>query len=257
MLIAGIVCLVLAAAAGGYAWWQDRKHDQLTAVEASSCGDMRQLADAVSVSAGAGGFRQRCELNGTAQPAYVGTVQAPQTKKECVWYRNKVTHEYWDYEWVERNGKRERDRTRKTETISDETSDIPFALDDGTGQAVIHPEEAKIDGPHEVFDQFESDRTRPGLLDMFVDQWRDETIGYRREEWILPVGTKLFVQGEMTDEDGHLRLRKPEKGPFVVSTSSEEEMLAEAASARKWSTIGAGALAAIGVVLVIAGLVAG
>ena len=81
MLIAGIVCLVLAAAAAGYAWWQDRKHDELSAVEASTCGDMRQLADAVSVSAGAGGFRQRCELNGTAQPAYVGTVQAPQTKK--------------------------------------------------------------------------------------------------------------------------------------------------------------------------------
>jgi hypothetical protein len=256
MLIAGIVLLVLAAAAGGYAWWQDRKHDELTAVEASSCADMRQLADAVSVDAGGVAFRQRCELNGTAQPAYVGTVQAPQTKKECVWYRNKVTHEYWDYEWVERNGKRERDRTRRTETVSDDTSDIPFALDDGTGQAVIHPEEADIHGPHEVFDEFESDRSRPGLLDMFADQWRDETIGYRREEWILPVGTKLFVQGEMTDEDGHLRLRKPESGTFRVSTSSEEELLASAASGRKWATIGAGALAVVGLVLVVVGLLA-
>lgn len=257
MLIAGIVCLVLAAAAGGYAWWQDRKHDELSAVEASTCGDMRQLADAVSVSAGAGGFRQRCELNGTAQPAYVGTVQAPQTKKECVWYRNKVTHEYWDWHTVERNGHRERERRKRTDVISDETSDIPFALDDGTGQAVIHPEDADVHGPVKSADEFESDRSRPGLLESLGSTWKDETIGYQREEWILPVGQKLFVQGEVIDEDGHLRLRKPEKGTFRVSTSSEEELLAEAATGRKWATAGAGALAVIGLVLVVLGLVAG
>ena len=136
MLIAGLVLLLLAAAAGGFAWWQDRKHKELSAVEASSCGDMRQLADAASVSAGAGGFRQRCELNGTAQPAYVGTVEAPQTKKECVWYRTKVTHEYWDYYTVERNGRSERERRRASEVISEQASDIPFALYDGSGQAV-------------------------------------------------------------------------------------------------------------------------
>ena len=256
MLIAGLVLLLLAAAAGGFAWWQDRKHKELSAVDASSCGDMRQLADAASVSAGAGGFRQRCELNGTAQPAYVGTVEAPQTKKECVWYRTKVTHEYWDYYTVERNGRSERERRRASEVISEQASDIPFALDDGSGQAVIHPEDADIHEPHEVFDEFESDRSRPGLLDLIGSQWRDETIGYRREEWILPVGTQLFVQGEMTDEDGHLRLRKPEKGTFRVSTSSEEELIASAASGRKWAAAGAGALALIGLILLVAGALA-
>ena len=256
MLIAGLICLALAAAAGGYAWWQDRKHKELSAVEASTCGDMRQMADAVSVSAGGGAFRQRCELNGSAQPAYVGTVQAPQTKKECVWYRTKVTHEYWDYEWVERNGRRERDRRRRTEVISDDASDVPFALDDGTGQAVIHPEDADIHEPHQVFDEFESDRSRPGLLEMFADSWRDETIGYRREEWILPVGTRLFVQGELTDEDGHLRLRKPEKGSFRVSTASEAELIAGHETHRRWATIGAGALGVLGLVLVVVGALA-
>ena len=148
---------------------------------------MRELADAVSVSAGAGAFRQRCELNGTAQPAYVGTVQAPQTKRECVWYRTKVTHEYWDYDWVERNGRRERERNRRSDVISDTASDIPFALDDGTGQAVVHPEQADIHEPHEVFDEFEQDRSNPGLLDFLGSSFAgsDETIGYRREEWIL------------------------------------------------------------------------
>lgn len=258
MLIAGIVCLVLAAAAGGYAWWQHRRHGELAAVEVSTCGDMRQLADAVSVSGGAGGFRQRCELTGTAQPAYVGTVEAPQTKRESVWYRTKVTHEYWDYEWEERNGRRVRERRRRSDVIKDETSDIPFALDDGTGQAVIHPEQADIHAPHEVLDELEEDRSNPSLLEQLGQSFRgnDETIGYRREEWILPVGTPLFVQGEVTDEDGHLRLRKPENGTFRVSTRSEAELLQEAEKGRKWGIVGAGALAVIGLALVVAGLVA-
>ena len=257
MLIAGIVLLVLAAAAGGYAWWQDRKHKELSAVDASTCGDLRQLADAVSVSAGAGGFRQRCELNGTAQAAYVGTVQAPQSQQDVVWYRQKVTHEYWDWYTVERNGRQERERRKRSDVISDQSSDIPFALADGTGQVIIHPEDADIHKPTKSADEFESDRSRPGLLEGLIgNTWRDETIGYQREEWILPVGQQLFVQGEIIDEDGHLRLRKPEKGAFRVSTASEEELLASAASGRKWATVGAGVLAAIGVVLVIAGLVA-
>ena len=51
-------------------------------------------------------------------------------------------------------------------------------------------------------------------------------------------------------------LRKPDKGPFQVSTRSEQELVKEAHFGRKWGTVGAGALAAIGLGLVIAGLVA-
>ena len=69
MLIAGVVCVVLAAAAGGYAWWMHRRHEQLAAVETSTCGHMRQLADAAGVSGGPGAFRQRCELAGGAHAA--------------------------------------------------------------------------------------------------------------------------------------------------------------------------------------------
>jgi E3 ubiquitin ligase len=255
MLIAGIVCLALAAAAGGYAWWQHRKHQELTTVEGTTCGELRQLADAVSVSEGAGMFRQRCELSGTAQPAYVGTVNAPQTGRECVWYRTKVTHEYWDYEWEERNGRRVRERHRRSDTIKDETSDIPFALDDGTGKAIIHPEQADVHAPHEVLDELEEDRSNPGLLGLLGQSFlgNDETIGYRREEWIVPVGTTLFVQGEVTDEDRELRLRKPEKGTFRISTRSEAELMKESEAGRKWGVVAAGGLAVVGLVLVVLG----
>ncbi len=260
MLIAGIVCLVLAAAAGGYAWWQHRRHEELAAVETTTCGQMRQLADAVSVSAGGGVFRQRCELSGSAKPAYVGTVNAPQTGREALWFRSKVTHEYYDYEYDHDDDYgRKRRRVKKSRVLSDQKSDIPFAVDDGTGQAVVHPEDADIDSPVQVLDQMDPNIEQTGdLWDSIKGKLSgvDETIGYKREEWIIPVDSKLFVQGEVTDEDGHLRLRKPEKGTFRVSTRSEEELMASAAGWRKWLTVGAGALGAIGLVLFVVGLVA-
>jgi hypothetical protein len=260
MLIAGIVCLVLAAVAAGFAWWKHRAHKELLSVEGSTCGDLRQLADAVSVEAGGGLFRQRCELSGTLQPSHVGTVQAPQTGREGVWYRTKVTHEYWDYDWVERNGRRVRERHRRSETLTDDQSDAPFAVDDGTGQAIVYPAKAEIHEPEQVYDQFEDKgNTSSGLLGLLGDAFlgNDETIGYRREEWLLPVGTKVFVQGEVVDEDGKLHLRDAEKGAFRVSTQSEEELIASAASGRRWATIAAVVLGVAGVALAIAGAVAG
>jgi hypothetical protein len=250
MLIAGIVCLVLAGAAAGYAWWMHRRHEALAAVETSTCGQMRQLADAAGVSAGPGVFRQRCELAGVARPAHVGTVNAPQSGRECVWYRTKVTHEYWDWEWErDSDGDRHRERKRKSRVLSDDKSDVPFSVDDGTGQAVVYPDDADIDSPIEVLDQFDRAPDPQGFLDIIKDSLDDEdTIGYRREEWIIPLEQRLFVQGEVTDEGG--------KRPFKVSTRSEEELVKEALAGRKWATIGGGVLAAIGLGLVIAGLVA-
>ena len=258
MLIAGLILLALAAAAGGYAYWQHRRHTELSEVECSTCGNLRQLADAVSVDAAGGLFRQRCELTGSAQPAYVGTAKAPQTGHECVWYRTKVTHEYYDYDWEERNGRRVRERKRKSRVVKNEESDIPFAIDDSTGQAIVHPERADIHAPHEVLDELEKDTSNPSLIEQLgksLLQGNDETIGYRREEWIIPVGTRLFVQGEVTDEDGSLRLRKPENGAFVVSTRSEAELLRETETGRKWGAVGAGALAVVGLALLVVGLV--
>jgi hypothetical protein len=252
MTIAGIVCLVLAGAAAGYAYWMHRKHQHLAAVETSTCGQMRQLADAANVSAGPGVFRQRCELAGVAKAAHVGTVQAPLTGRECLWYRSKVTHEY--YEW-ERDSDGDRRRERRSDVIQDDTSDIPFAVDDGTGQAIVYPDDAEVDHPIEVLDRMDKDKT--DLMDVVSKALGgDDTIGYRREEWIIPLDQQLFVQGEVTDENGKLHLRKPAKGPFQLSTRSEAELVEEAQFGRKWATVGAGALAAVGVGLVIAGLVA-
>jgi hypothetical protein len=260
MLIAGIVCLVLAAVAAAIAWWQHRKHEELTAVETSTCGQLRQLADAANVSAGPGAFRQRCEIVGAAKPAHVGTVKAPQTGRECVWYRTKVTHEYYDWEWErDSDGDRHRRRVKKSRVLQDEKSDVPFALDDGTGQVVLHPDKADIDEPHEVLDQMDVDieRSAPTLLEQIgISVSRDdETIGYKREEWIIPVETRLFVQGEVTDEDDKLMLRKPDKGSFRVSTRSEQELLRGAESGRKWAGVAAGVLGVAGLVLVVVGLV--
>ena len=99
MLIAGVVCLVLAAAAGG---WRvvvsTASIEELPpsrparAVTCASWPTRSPCPRAAARSASAASWRAR------RRPAYVGTVKAPQTGQECVWYRTKVTHEYYDYE---------------------------------------------------------------------------------------------------------------------------------------------------------------
>ena len=60
----------------------------------------------------------------------------------------------------------------------------------------------------------------------------------------------------MSDEDGELRLRKPDKGPFKVSTESEAELLASASSGRRWAGVAAAVFGVVGLVLTVLGLVA-
>jgi hypothetical protein len=119
---------------------------------------------------------------------------------------------------------------------------------------VIYPDRADIDSPERVFNELQEDKDQ-GFADLLKEFVSDrETIGFRTEEWILPVGKELFVQGEVGDEDGELRLSKPAKGPFKVSTKSEAELMASASSGRKWAGVAAVVFGVVGLVLTVLGV---
>ena len=122
-------------------------------------------------------FRQQCELVGTAQPAHIGTVNAPQTGRECVWYRHKVTEEYWDYEHQDADNPG-RERSRESRTVKEDVSDIPFALVDTTGQAVIYTDRLEVDHPERVFDELQEDKDQgfADLLKEFAQRSRDDRL---------------------------------------------------------------------------------
>jgi hypothetical protein len=257
VIIAGLICLAIAAGAAVFAYFKHREHRELTAVETSTCGELRELADAVASEVGGGNFSQRCEVVGAAKPSGA-VLQAPYSNKPAVWYRTKVSEEYYDWETRGTGENRRRERVRKWRTLQDEQSHEEFLVDDGTGTAVITTKDVDVDEPHESFEEYVREPSGSfweGLASSFLQS--DDRIGLKREEWIVPPDARLFVQGEVTDAEKTLRIRKPEKGKFRVSLRSEEELSKSAASGKKWGGGGAGVFAIAGVVLIVVGLITG
>lgn len=263
MLIAGVVLLVLAVAAFLYARHQRGRSRTATATETMSCGDIAALSGGVAAEVGAGDFTQRCEAVGKAAPGPGGLVDAPESKVDAVWVRTKVVHKYWEMVETRNDGRTTRTRQEKEETVSENESSAPFALRDDTGQVLIHPEGADIDRPEKVVDRFEQRTGRDrdddgGLLSTLLRSGQDSgTLGFQHQEWVIRPGARLYVQGEVADRTGALVFERPrDKGAFLVSTRSEEEIVQGHERTAKLALAGAIAAAVLGVVLLVAGAVA-
>ena len=262
MLIAGIVLLIVAVGAFLFARHQRAQSRKATATETMSCGDIAQLADGVAGEVGAGDFTQRCEAVGVAKAGPQGLVDAPESKLDAVWVRTKVVHKYWEMVETRNDGRTTRTRQEREETVSEIDSVAPFALTDDTGSVVIHPEGADIDRPEQVVDRFDqrstADRAGDGLLSALLRSGQDSgTLGFQHQEWIIRPGARLYVQGEVADRTGALVFERPrDKGRFLISTRSEEEIVAGHERSAKLALGGAIAAAVLGVILLIAGAVA-
>ena len=83
------------------------------------------------------------------------------------------------------------------------------------------------------------------------------TLGYRYQEQIIPLNRKIYVLGEASDSSGELMIQKPKdkKESFIVSLKSEEELVGSVESVIKWTLICGIAADAIGVILLIVGVI--
>ena len=145
--------------------------------------------------------------------------------------------------------------------ISDQTSQAPFLVDDGTGTLPIDAAQADMDQPEKVHDRFEPDSSDQGrtfqAFGVSINLGSDSgSLGFQHVEWLLRPGASLYLLGEVTDSTGRLMLTKPrEDGGLVVSTRSEEEFVGAARKRAMWATIGGAAGAVLGVGLLIGALV--
>jgi hypothetical protein len=262
VLVAGLVLLAVAIGAIVFSRLEAKKAHTARATETLACGDVAALSKGVADEVGGGMFTQRCESVGAAQPGPHGLVDAPESKVDAVWVRTKVVHKYWEMVETTRDGRTHRDRQEREETVSDNTSSAPFVLTDDTGSVAIHPDGAEIDRPEKVVDRFEQrsqvEQGGGGLLATLLRSTNDSgTLGFQHQEWVIRPGARLYVQGEVADRSGALVFAKPQdKGAFLVSTRSEEEIVAHADRNAKLAQYGGIAAAVVGVVLVIAGAVA-
>jgi hypothetical protein len=264
VLVGGIVLLLVAVAAFFVARSHRSRRRAFAGTERSGCGDLARLAQSVSQEAGAGSFSETCEIGGTAKAGPGGELTAPMSGQPCVWYRATVTHRHWRNVQTGSGENRRTERREESDVVSDETSQAPLLVDDGTGQVLVDPRGADIDHPETSFDRFEPNTgggpggTEIEAFGISIRTGSDGgSLGFHRREQIIRPGRALYVLGEASDAGGALQLAKPrEKGRFVISSRSEEELTASAGRVASIASTVAGVAGVAGIALVVIGLLA-
>lgn len=259
MLIAGGLLILVAVGALVYAHFARRAARRLTATETLTCGDVDALAKGVAGEVGAGSFSQRCEVVGTAEPGPAGVIKAPESGADAVWHRTTVTRHFRERQRVQRDGKTVDEWVSRSETVSDLTSEAPFAVRDDSGTVLVAPAGADVDAPERVVDrserQADASSAAGAVLDALLDtdDRRDQRLEH--EEWIIRPGARLYVHGEVSDHSGQLTFAEGE-GRFLISTRSEQDIVRGKETGARWAMIGGLAAAVLGVALLVAGAAA-
>lgn len=256
MLIAGLVLLVLAVVAVAVALFQRRKWHLMAATETVTSARLKEEADAVAELGAAGDFRKVCEVVGAAQPGPDGPLTATISQVPCVWHRHVVRRRYWR---SVSDGKGGRRQERRTEQVSEFSSGAAFTVADETGAVVVAPDGATVDRPERVHHEFKQDPSGGNLTALGVTIRlgdSDGTIGFDTEEWVIRVGTPLYVLGEASRQTDEVRVGKPHSGRFLISTRSEAELTSRARLFQRIS-MAVGAVAALaGAALLVSGALA-
>jgi hypothetical protein len=231
-LIRFFIPLVLAA--GGLrfvfrAYVRQRKRRAMGATPTVTCAEIAEYDEPVV-----------CEVKGAAVPGPEGPVQAPFSQRPCLWHRTAVTVRYEHTET--RDGKTE--TTTRERTVHDETHGAPFAVRDAAGEILLVHDGEAVDQPPQTLSHYERAGRDVNLFGLSFRVNFSNVKGHRYEEWIIAQGQPLYVLGAAMAEDGRLVLRRPDTGPFIISTRSEEELAASLRVDLLWGYILGGVLLA-------------
>jgi len=228
-----LVFLSLLILGGAFAasWWARREVSKSQAVSLAAEVPLSQLiedAGSVAKEMGAGSFRQEVKIRGTI--SCDSPLVAELSHTACVSYRFSVTREYEEVLWeVNPKGGSHQHLHRKSEVVASNQAEVAFWLDDGTAKILVHPEKARIERikSHASFQQATAGfGVNVGSFVLNLRSHPGGTLGYRYEEYCLPVGHEVTVIAEAGDVGGQLALRRPEDGdaPFLVSPQSFTEL---------------------------------
>ncbi|HUZ00641.1 MAG TPA: E3 ubiquitin ligase family protein [Thermomicrobiaceae bacterium] len=244
-VIAGIVCLGVGALLLWIGRGQQSKRNLVARVVTSNAGDVARLLPGEPVEV-KGVLRCDAPLAGEI------------SQQPCVYYDSRVTREY---ERRERDNNGNWHTDRRSETVASNKQSTPFYVEDASGRVLVRPDGADLDA-QKVVDRFEQAAaggptiTLPMIGGVSLNLSGEGTVGYKYEEWALPVGSQVYVLGA-AQESGEIA-RPPEgskSGKFIISYRSEETLQREWGRNARWLAYSAIALAVIGGALIVAGLV--
>ena len=239
LIIGGILGLALS---GGFYYGFKKNASKIETIKATKTSNAKELlttAAAVGAELGTGSFREMVELKGKI--TCNNPLRSELSNQPCVWYSYTVSREYEETVIEPDSEGRQVQQTRRgSEVVASNIRSTPFEILDITGSITVDPEGADIQSlkSHSSFqpgDPTSGFRIGNFLLNPsagFLTGGR-HTLGYRSEEFVLPVDKDAFIVGEASDESGTVKVKKPEKSNnlFLITTKSEEEIIKAAVGA--------------------------
>lgn len=224
-------------------------------METSTVDSIKETMKEMS-SFGEGNFSLYVEMKGAvraSRPPLVGTL----SKQPCVYYKTQVTRKYEVLEEKkDSNGRLRKTWVTKEDVVSSNEDKMEFELEDKTGRIPVNLDGATIEA-NKVFDNFEQGGRSSRFTDLvFYDRSDSKTIGFQYTEYAIPLNATIYTLGDANDRSGTLKLSRPQdnKKKFVVSTKSEEQLVAEAQSGAKMAKYGSIASLVGGVAMILYGV---
>lgn len=222
--------------------------------------ELLELHKNVADEIGAGGFNQLVETRGVVESD--APITAELSGERCAHYRMEVTERY-EETYVERDANGHdvvRTRTGST-TVASNTNTARFFVSESGGRVLVQPEGATLDTT-QILDRFEPAGLGGSItfgtfsMPTGTAAANRRVLGYHYAEWILPLGSTVFVVAQASDQGGELSLRKPEdkSKPFVVSLKSKEQVTGAMESKARWMLVGAFVTILGGFTLVVIGI---
>lgn len=256
MIGIGIFVLVIGLALLYWRYLEQAKVAQIKGVRTSTAQELKDGA----VSTG-----KPVEVKGTIQCD--SPLVAPLSGKQCVWYtcESRERIEVTTFETNQQTKQQERKTKTEHRVVRSDKSMVPFWIQDSTGRVMVRPEEADIDGIT-VVDRFDAAPASSigqvlstGSLAMgYVSSLplldaNHRILGVEHKETIFPVNQSGYVLGELHSGGDVPNIAKRVKSDvtFVISTKSEEELVADAESRVFWLLIAGGIVSLSGIALIV------
>lgn len=243
LTIVGVVLFVVAAGTGlagirnGLLWTVLRRVESTT-------------PDLLIAAARAGtlGSGMRA-ITGTAGAGRAGLIVSAVNGEPCVWHRHTIRHRDSGSSPDSRGNRR---RTSGSKRVADVASREPFALKANGVGIEVRPDNMRVDRPLR-----RGTRTLPGLVSKPFPDGTAEGVSapgtYHHEEWIIRAGVPLYVLGEVIARPPHVMVRRPAKGPHLISTRDTVGLIRRTAIA----TIAYSTVAVLGLIAAVRALIVG
>ena len=204
------------------------------------------------------------KLTVMGEPSCDEPLISPLGNKPCIYYSMKVTSSRVEHYTEKDSEGRTVNKSRTiTDTLDQSTNSTRFKINDGTGTVMVDPQNGQFEGLIKSVDKSETRTANQGASISFgnfslnlsnsFSPKEPETIKY--EEEIIGLDRRLTVIGTLCDKMGEFEITKQGKTPVIVSTKSQDEMIAETKSSLKTQKIVAMVCGGLGLALLILGII--